>query len=310
MRLLKVLKNPLILFAYFWVRSSKWIHNDILYLKVLFFCKTLIVLRLKNPKRFTEKLQWLKIYYNRSVLHTQLVDKYRVRKFISQTIGDEFLFPLIGVWERVDDIDLSLLPDQFVLKTNHDSGGIWICKNKTSFKDKWPTYKEEIRKRLKSNYYLKGREYPYKNVEPCVIAEKYMVDESGIELKDYKFFCFNGEPQILFYASERFAGKVTNFDFFDMNLNRIPMFAKGHPTTKKIKLNIPNYDKMVEIAKKLSSGFPHVRIDLYNINGQIYFGEFTFHHDGGFVPFYPKDWDIKMGNYIQLPQIQSKMYKI
>lgn len=285
-----------------WVKLSDKITNDVLYLKVLFFCRTKVVLNLKDPKRFTEKLQWLKINYNNSPLHTQLVDKYGVRKYIAETIGEEYLFPLLGVWKRAEEINFDKLPEQFVLKTNHDSGGIWICKDKASFLEKWAIYKEQINNRINNNYYLNGREYPYRDVEPRVIAEKFMVDESGVELKDYKFFCFDGEPKVLFYASDRFSGKVANFDFFDMNLNRLPMYAHGHPTTNGDTLNVPNFDKMVEIAAKLSKGFPHVRVDLYNINGVIYFGEFTFHHDGGFVPFCPKEWDYKLGNYIKLPQ--------
>ena len=207
----------------------------------------------------------------------------------------------MGVWKKAEDIDFTKLPEQFVLKTNHDSGGVWVCKDKKEFLEKWSLYRDQINNRLNNNYYLNGREYPYKDVEPMVIAEKFMVDESGIELKDYKFLCFDGEPKILFYASDRFSGKVANFDFFDMNLNRLPMYAKGHPTTQVDTLNISNFDKMIEIAQKLSTNFPHVRVDLYNINGAIYFGEFTFHHDGGFVPFCPKEWDLKMGSYIKLP---------
>lgn len=302
MRLTKIIKNPLIIFAHIWVKFSYKIHNDELYLKVLYFCRTKTRLNFKEPKRFTEKLQWLKINYNNSPLHTKLVDKYRVREYIKETIGEEYLFPLLGVWERAEDIDFSKLPEQFVLKTNHDSGGVWICKDKKTFLEKWSLYKEQINNRLNNNYYLNGREYPYRDVEPRVIAEKFMVDESGIELKDYKFFCFDGEPKVLFYASDRFSGKVANFDFFDMNLKRFPMYAEGHPTTQGDTLNIPNFDKMVEIAQKLSKGFPHVRVDLYNINGEIYFGEFTFYHDGGFVPFCPKEWDLKMGSYIKLPK--------
>lgn len=136
-----------------------------------------------------------------------------------------------------------------------------------------------------------------------MIAEKFMVDESGNDLRDYKFFCFDGEPRILFYASERFMGGVAKFDFYDINRKHLPFSAKGHPYSGKSLDGVKNYDEMVEVARKLSKGFPHVRIDLYNINGRIYFGEFTFHHDGGFVPFIPREWDRKVGDMLRLPSL-------
>ena len=303
--MIKIIKNPFIIFAHIWEKFSNNISNDELYLKVLYFCRTRTKLNLNSPKRFTEKLQWLKINYNKSSVHTQMVDKYKVREIIANTIGEEYLFPLLGVWENADDININQLPSQFVLKTNHDSGGVWICKDKDAFIEKWPLYKKQINKRLNHNYYLNGREYVYKDVSPRVIAEKYMVDESGDDLKDYKFFCFNGEPKILFCVSDRFKGGVANFDFFDMDLKRLPIRAYGHPNSNNQTLEISNFDKMIEISKKISKGFPHVRVDLYNINGQIYFGEFTFHHDGGFVPFCPEEWDVKLGDYINILDLKK-----
>lgn len=301
--ILKVVKNPLLLVAAVWVKLSRIIKSDKLYLGVLYFCRVLRPLSFTNPKTFTAKLQWMKVNYNKTPLHTQLVDKYGVRDYISKTIGEQYLFPLLGVWDNADDIDLNALPDKFVLKTTHDSGGVWICQDKKIFSQNWGGVKLLINNRLQTNYYPVGREYPYKNVHPRVIAEKFMVDESGNDLRDYKFFCFDGEPQILFYASERFMGGVTRFDFYDINRKRLPFSAKGHPYSGKSLDGVKNYDEMVEIARKLSKGFPHVRIDLYNINGRIYFGEFTFHHDGGFVPFIPREWDRKVGDMLRLPSL-------
>ena len=300
-KILKVIKNPLLIVAAVWVKCTRFIKSDKLYLSVLYFCRVLRPLSFSNPKTFTAKLQWLKVNYNKTPLHTQLVDKYGVRSYITQNIGEQYLFPLLGVWASANNIDLDLLPDKFVLKTTHDSGGVWICQDKQAFSLKWESYKKEINGRLRRNYFTIGREYPYRDVPPRVIAEAFMRDESGNDLRDYKFFCFNGEPRILFYASERFIGRVPKFDFYDIHRNHLPFYAKGHPYSGNTLDDVQNYDKMVEVARKLSKGFPHVRIDLYNINGRIYFGEFTFHHDGGFVPFVPYEWDRKVGDMLRLP---------
>src|SRR5690554_6695477 len=157
-------------------------------------------LNLRNPKTFNEKLQWLKLY-DRNPLYTNLVDKYKVREFISQTIGEEYLIPLLGVWDKFDEIDFGELPNKFVLKPNHTSGDVFICKDKT--KVNFDELRTKVNAWLEREYYWEHREWPYKNIKPRIFAEKYMVDESGVELKDYKFFCFNGEPKALYVATDR-----------------------------------------------------------------------------------------------------------
>lgn len=297
MNKLKKLKcNPLIPFARLWMLCSRWIKSDSFYLRVLYYCRTLHPLNLKAPKRFTEKLQWLKLYYNKTPLHSRLVDKYEVREYVENKIGMKYLIPLLGCWDNTDDIDFSKLPEHFVLKTTHDSGGVWICRDKQSFISKWKSTKKLINKRLRHNYYLNSREYPYRNVRPRIIAEKFMVDESGSDLKDYKFFCFDGEPKFSYIASQRFSKDGARFDFYDINLKRLPFSAMGHLQSSNTNLEVEGYDEMLAIVRSLSNGFPHVRIDLYNIKGQIYFGEFTFHHEGGLFPFQPIEWDIKIGD--------------
>ena len=273
---------------------------DKIYLKLIFFYYHKRILDLKEPKSFNEKLQWLKLNYRPKTL-TILVDKYRVRDYISKTIGREYLIPLLGVWERPEDINFEELPNKFVLKCNHDSGSVFICLDKSNIdKEK---IKDTISKQLKTSLFPYGREWAYKNVIPCIIAEKYMVDESGFELKDYKFFCFNGKAEYLLVASDRqTAGEEVKFDFFDMNYNRLP-FKNMHPISKSAPSLPSNIDEMRRLAEKLSKGFPHVRIDLYNINKKIYFGEFTFYHGSGFMPISPYQWDEKIGRHIDISKL-------
>lgn len=251
-------------------------------------------LNLENPQSFNEKLQWLKLY-DRNPEYTKMVDKYAVREYIAEKIGEEYLIPLLGVWDSFDEIDFDKLPNQFVLKCTHDSGGLVICKDKSQLDI--AAAKKKINKCLKRNFYYLSREWPYKNVKPRIIAEKFMVDESGTELKDYKLFCFNGEPKALFVATDR--PHDTKFDFFDMEFNHLP-FTNGHPNAVKEIKKPEGLSEMAELAKKLSKGMKQVRIDFYDINGKVYFGEITFFHWSGMVPFEPEEWDYKLGDMIKL----------
>lgn len=252
---------------------------------------------LENPKTYNEKLQWLKL----NDIHPEyelLVDKYESKFIVSQMIRGGII-PTIGVWEYFDDIDFDLFPDQFVLKTTHDSGGVVVVKDKS--KMDIAKVRAKIEKSLRNNFFYQHREYPYKNIKPRIIAEKYMEDESGTELKDYKFFCFDGEPKMLYVATDR--PYDTRFDFFDMDWNHLP-FKQGHPlATKEIK-KPAGFEEMKEIARKLSKGIPHVRVDLYDINGKIFFCELTFFHFSGNVPFEPEEWDYKIGEWLKLPKNQ------
>ncbi len=296
----KVLDNPGIILAHLMMSPFGRLFPDRAYLRVLYKAYTKKTLHLDNPVTFTEKLQWLKLH-NTSSLCTQLVDKYAVREFVKETIGEEYLIPLLGVWNHFDDIDFDRLPDRFVLKCTHDSGSVVVCRDKSKLDKK--EARKKLEKGLRRNYYWRGREYPYKNVPPRIIAEQYTVDEND-ELNDYKFFCFDGEPKMLFYASERFtpgAGGV-KFDYYDMELNHLPIQSYGNlnTTPEKYLKPFPEFNQMKELAKVLSKGFPHIRVDLYKVNGKIYFGEMTFHHDGGLVPFIPEKWDKILGDYINL----------
>lgn len=253
---------------------------------------------LNHPRTFNEKLQWLKLN-DRHAEYTQMVDKIDAKKYVASIIGDKYIIPTLGVWNSVDEIEWDKLPNQFVIKVSSDSGGIVVCKDKQTLDIE--KAKEKLTNGWGKNYYVHNKEYPYRDLTPRIIAEEYKEDESGYELRDYKIFCFNGEPKILFVASDRQkAGEDTKFDFFDLNWNHLP-FTNGHPNSKEHIAKPKNFEEMLEIAKKLSVGIPQVRIDLYNCNGQIYFGEITFFHWSGMTAFDPVEWDFRLGKMIKLP---------
>lgn len=297
-RIINILKNPLRLFMTFGHRGwFNWI-NDKTYLQIAYRIAMGKKLPLDNPQTYNEKLQWLKLY-DRKPEYTLMVDKFEAKKYAARIVGEQHIIPTLGVWDRFDDIDFDKLPNQFVLKCTHDSGGLIICKDKTKLnKEK---ARSVINGCLKNNYYWGQREWPYKDVKPRIIAEKFMVDESGYELKDYKWFCFDGEPKALFIATDRgVKGEETKFDFFDMEFNHLP-FTNGHPNANKEIKRPTGFDEMRVLAKKLSKGIPHVRVDFYDINGHIFFGELTFFHWSGMTPFVPEEWDYTFGSWIKLP---------
>lgn len=271
---------------------------DRLYLKMLYRNRMKKPLNLENPRTYNEKLQWLKLY-DRNPLYTMMVDKAAVKEYVAGRIGEEYIIPTLGVWDTFDDIDFEALPDQFVLKCTHDSGGMVICEDKSKLDIS--KAREQINHALKRKYYLNTREWPYKDVKPRIIAEQYMVDESGYELKDYKFFVFDGVMQAMFIATDRTAKTETCFDFFDRDFRHLP-FTNGHPNAAREIPKPENYEKMIEIAERLGNVMPHSRIDLYNINGKIYFGEITLFHWSGLKPFVPGEWDYSFGSWIKLPK--------
>lgn len=278
-RLVYVLPNKWYLFFRFKNRVGYWPH-------------------LNHPRTFNEKLQWLKLN-DRHAEYTQMVDKIDAKKYVASIIGEKYIIPTLGVWDSVDEIEWDKLPNQFVIKVSSDSGGIVVCKDKQTLDIE--KAKEKLTNGWGKNYYVHNKEYPYRDLTPRIIAEEYKEDESGYELRDYKIFCFNGEPKILFVASDRQkAGEDTKFDFFDLNWNHLP-FTNGHPNSKEHIAKPKNFEEMLEIAKKLSVDIPQVRIDLYNCNGQIYFGEITFFHWSGMTAFDPVEWDFKLGKMIKLP---------
>jgi len=251
-------------------------------------------LNLKNPRTFNEKLQWLNLH-NRKPEYTRMVDKYEAKKYVAEKIGEEYIIPTLGVWERFDDIDFDSLPDQFVLKCTHDSGGLVIVKNKSKL-DR-DAARNVIERCLKKQYYLQNREWPYKNVKPRIIAEKYMVDAISAELRDYKFFAFNGSVELMFIATDR--GTDTRFDFYDSEFQHLSI-VNGYPNASKEIGKPANFEKMKLLAGQLSVGIPHLRVDFYEVNGKVYFGELTFFHWSGMVPFEPESWDLKLGELIDL----------
>ena len=291
----KVIHHPELIFKK--IMASRLLPDRIV-LKCYYRYKTGKKLNLKNPVLYNEKLQWIKLY-DRHSEYSDMIDKYEVRKYIAQTIGDDYLIPLFGVWNSFDDIPFNTLPNQFVLKCTHDSGGIVICKDKQSI-DLNSTRSFFI-KRLSKNYYrTPNREWAYKNIRPRIIAEKLMVDESKNELKDYKIYCFNGKPQIVQVDFDRFIDHKRNFYSLDW---KYQPFSLKYPTAPDITINKPqNFLLMLDLAKKLSYEKMHVRVDLYAIENKIFFGELTFYHGGGYEIFYPPEWEKIFGDWLTLPE--------
>jgi hypothetical protein len=272
--------------------------SDERFLRMIYFIKFHKPLNLKNPQTFNEKLQWLKLN-DRKPEYTMMVDKYAVKDYVAGIIGEKYIIPTLDVWDRPEDIDWNKLPNQFVLKTNHDGGnfGVVVCKDKTTFNKEKAI--KRLRASLKRNVYMFGREWPYKNVNRKIFAEQYIEDNASNDLPDYKFFCFDGEVKALFIGTER-ESKDVKFDFFDADFNHLDI-VQTHPMSGKTIPKPENFEEMKEIATKLSKGIPHVRVDLYNVNGRIYFGEMTFYHHGGMQPFHPEHWDKDFGDWIKLP---------
>lgn len=273
---------------------------DETYLKWIYYLETGKRLNLVNPHRYNEKLQWIKLY-DHNPLYTILADKYKVKDVVSKKIGAEHVAECYGVWDKAKDIEWEKLPNQFVLKTNHDSGnnGVFICRDKTKIdKEKWA---KRINASLHRDTSIAGREWPYKDVKRCVFAEQYLEDASG-ELRDYKFFCFDGEVKYLFIATERQSGGEVKFNYFDADFNDLGI-VQHHPMSDKL-ITKPNcFEQMKALAAILSKGIPAVRVDLYEVNDRIYFGEYTFFHHGGMVPFHPDKWDLIWGEQIHLPKM-------
>ena len=285
--------------------------DDKAFLKIYYWACVGKPLNINNPVLFSEKIQWLKLH-DRNPQYTLLVDKYEAKKYVAHIIGEEHIIPTLGVWTSFDEIDFDTLPNQFVLKCTHDSGGLVICKDKGELD--LNEAKSKISKCLKKNFYWSGREWPYKNVKPRIIAEQYMEDSnvrdnaqlsaSTSGLLDYKFYCFDVEPKFLYvaFANIRNGIKKDMLSFFDLNWNTTKFYRKDHEQLP-FKLEKPSkFEEMLDIAKKLSRGIPFVRVDLYLLNGNVYFSELTFHPGGGFGPFYPEEWERKIGDWITLPE--------
>lgn len=295
----KLLKNPAKIVHIFDKLGVSRAIPDKAYLKLKYRSAFGRKLNLKDPKTYNEKLQWIKLY-DRRPEYTVMVDKYEVKKYVAERIGDEYIIPTLGVWDKVEDIDFDSLPNQFVLKCTHDSGGLVICQDKSLLDVE--AAKKKLRKSLKRNFYYAYREWPYKNVKPRIIAEEYMEDSSIGELRDYKFYCFDGTAAVMFVASDRHnANDGLKYDFYDMNFEHLDL-RQGRPnSTEEIK-KPQTFEKMREIAETLSKGIPQVRVDFYEVNGKLYFGELTFFDSAGLTPFDPEEWDYTFGEWIKLPR--------
>lgn len=302
-KIIKYVRNPYKIFVSLAARGCFKNLNDKTYIELMYRGMMGKKLNLENPQSFNEKLQWLKIH-DRKEIYTTMVDKYEAKKYVAKRIGEEYIVPTLGVWEHFSDIDFSMLPEQFVLKTTHDSGGVIICKDKDSFEVK--KAKEIIEKSLKNNFYYWSREYPYKNVKPRIIAEEYLSAlEKADEVIEYKVFCFDGEPAlILVCKGEGHSAKRTN-DFYDMEFNHIPVTITN-PNAEKISEKPEQFDELLDLSRELAKGIPQVRTDFYIVNGKIYFGELTFFHDSGYCHFEPEKYDRIFGNMITLPRNERK----
>lgn len=247
---------------------------------------------LRNPRRYSEKLQWQKLHDHNPLYHV-LADKAEVKDYVADKIGQQYLIPTLGVWDSPEEIDWNALPSRFVLKCTHDSGSTIICDDKSSFDRKAAS--DKLASALRRNYYRRFREWSYKGLRPRIIAEQYM----GSDIADYKFFCFHGKPQLMFVATERNSAEETKFDFFDMDYRHLD-FRNGHPNALQRPEAPAAFAQMKELAARLAEGLDQVRIDLYEIEERIYFGEYTFYHWSGFMPFDPDSADEWMGDFYNI----------
>lgn len=300
-RVIKALAHPRDLLVYIITRLNLGRSlSDEDYLKLIYRIMFGKRLNLDNPETYNEKLQWLKIN-DHNPLYPKMVDKITAKEYVADLIGEEYIIPTLAVYQSPEDIKLDELPNQFVLKTNHSGGntGVVICRDKKTFD--FETAKKILSTSLQSEMFSNTREWPYTQIKPLVFAEKYMAEASGQdELKDYKFFCFDGKVKSLFIGTERNTGDV-KFDFYDADFNHLDL-VQTHPMSGRELVKPKNFELMKVIAEDLSKGIPHVRVDLYNVDGNIYFGELTFYHHGGFQPFHPESWDRIWGEWLHLPK--------
>ena len=290
--------------------------SDEEFLKIKYKIYVGSTLNLNCPKNFSEKIQWLKLH-DRKDIYTCLVDKYEAKKYVAAQIGDEHIIPTLGVWDSFDEIDFNLLPNRFVLKCTHDCGGLAVCRDKSFFDYQKAEY--NIKNSLKKNFYYIGREWPYKNVKPRIIAEEFINDplvenapefgESPDGLIDYKFYCFNGVPKFLYVSFSNIKNdKKSDFlSFYDLKGQSVPFYRNLPQLPFSIDLS-GRMDEMVKIAKILSKDIPFVRVDLYYVNNTVLFSEMTFSPGSGFSPFLPEAWEREIGNWIALPNIDYKFY--
>lgn len=271
---------------------------DALYLRLMYYFQTGKRLHLRHPVTFNEKLQWLKLH-DRKPEYSTMVDKYAVKAYVANIIGKEYIVPTLGVWDSPEEIDLDKLPNQFVLKTTHGGGGkgVVICRDKDKL-DRAETIRH-LQAAMKHNFYKNFREWPYKNIMPRIIAEEYLSDnDNEYGIKDYKFFCFNGEPLYCGVFSGRWS--KMGADYFDMEWLHLPFTLKGNPFAESVPAKPQHFETMRHLATQLAAGYPHIRVDFYEVNGKVYFGELTFYSASGFGQFSPEEWDKIWGKNLKL----------
>lgn len=299
-KILEYIKRPQ--YILLWLDRKRIITlDDEKFLKTLYEKTLKKELNLENPKTFNEKLQWLKLY-DRNPEYIKMVDKYDVKEYVSNIIGNEYIIQTLGIYDKFEDINFEQLPDKFIIKCTHDSASTVICKDKKTFN--YEEAKNKINKCLKKNYFYEGREWPYKSVKPRIIIEKYMEDSIEEVLRDYKFMCFNGKVRCSFVCSNRYSKDGINVDFFDMEWKKMPF--ERHYKNSNVDIAKPiNYELMIELSEKLSKNIPFVRVDWYEINGKVYFGELTFYPGNGLEEFTPEKYDDILGSWISLPNIKN-----
>lgn len=275
--------------------------QDEQYIKRKYEAFTGKILDLHNPKRFNEKLQWLKLY-DRNKEYTKMVDKYEAKKYVAEIIGEEHIIPTLGVWNNPEMIDFDNLPGQFVLKCTHNSGrGMYICRDKS--KMNIAQVKKKLKKGLQENYFLTGREWPYKNVPGKIIAEKYMANDEENGLVDYKVHNFNGIPKMILVCKDRFEKSGLTEDFFSMEWEHLDVKRPHNKFSEKKIARPDELETIIEFSEKLSKDIPFLRTDFYIINHKVYFSELTFYPASGFEVFEPDEWDYTMGNWLELPKL-------
>ncbi len=254
---------------------------------------------LDKPITFNEKLQWLKLY-DHDPRYTVMADKVLVKDYVAQTVGRQYIIPTLGVWDSAEEIDFDALPDKFVLKCNHNSGlGMCICKDKAKLD--LANVRKALTQGLNQDYYLTGREWPYKNIPRKILAEQFLEnDENG--LTDYKFHCFNGKPKFVLVCQDRFSASGLTEDFYDTDWQRLPVKRPNIPTAEQAMPKPEKLDAMLRLAEQLSKDIPFLRVDFYYVNGKIYFSELTFFPASGFAPFEPEEWDRTFGDWLELPK--------
>lgn len=277
---------------------EKNIQSDKIFLSIKHFLLVGHWINWKNPKTYNEKLNWLKVY-DHNPKYVDMVDKIKAKDYVANVIGEQYIIPTYGTWDSPEEIDFDSLPNQFVLKCNHaGSLGMCICKDKSKLN--FDEVRSGLATCLSDDYYAHSREWPYKNVKRKILAEAFMLDTKTNELRDYKFFCMDGKCRTMFIATDRQNRKEPYFDFFDSEFNHLDII-QGHPNAPVIPEKPENFELMKQLAEKLAQGLPQLRVDFYEVNGKVYFGELTFSHFGATRPFKPSSVDYEWGSWITLP---------